>query len=188
MKNIKTIAIGAIALISTVSLANATPMLASLQQSESMVAQTAKQQSPIQLKLAAERQSIIAVASGQVDWKPLGSDASLRPGETIRYVVTASNISDRTIKKLVVTQPIPKNSVYVLNSATLPNIEGAKLDYSIDGGKTYSESPTIRVKLENGEIATRPAPASMYTNVRWNFGDSFPAKTVVNATYQVRIR
>lgn len=101
-------------------------------------------------------------------------------------MVTASNISDRQIKKLVVTQPIPNGTVYVSKSATL--FDGAKLAYSIDSGKTYSENPTIRVKLENGEIVTRPAPESMYTNVQWTFGDSFPAKTVANATYQVRIR
>ncbi|MFN4857069.1 MAG: hypothetical protein ACK5YH_16350 [Pseudanabaena sp.] len=187
MKYMNMIGLGAIALISTVSLANM-PMLASLQQNEPAIAQSAKPQSAIQLQLAAQRQSIIAVASGRGDWKAIPKDASLRPGETIRYVVTASNTSDRNIKKLVVTQPIPQGSVYVLNSATLPNVEGVKLEYSIDGGRTYSESPSIRVKLENGEIVNQPAPASMYTNVRWNFGDTFPAQTVVNATYQVRIR
>jgi uncharacterized repeat protein (TIGR01451 family) len=188
MKRINIISLGAIALISSISFAAVMPSLASLQNSDPAIAQTAKQESPVQLKLAAERQSIIATASGRVDWKPLPTDASLRPGETIRYVVTASNTSDRQIKKLVVNQPIPKGSVYVLGSATLPNVEGAKLDYSIDGGKTYTEKPTIRVKLENGEIVTRPAPESMYTHIRWRFGDNFSAKTVAYATYKVRIR
>ena len=188
MKSINMIGLGAIALLSSISISGVMPSLASLQNSEPAIAQTAKQEAPVQLKLAAERQSIIATASGRVDWKPMSENASLRPGETIRYVVTASNTSDRQIKKLVVTQPIPKGSVYVLGSATLPKVEGANLDYSIDGGKTYSEKPTIRVKLENGEIVTRPAPDSMYTHVRWRFGDNFSAKTVANATYQVRIR
>jgi len=182
------IGLGAIAFLAVMPFTGVRPGLAILQSQEPVVAQTSQQQSPIQLKLAAEKQSLVAVASGQVDWIPLPSNASLRPDETIRYVVTASNTSDRAIKNLVVTQPIPRGSIYVLNSATLPNIEGAKIDYSIDGGRRYSKSPTIRVKLDNGEIVTRPAPASLYTNVRWNFGDSFPAKTVSNATYQVRIR
>ena len=188
MKSINMLGLGAIALLSSISISGVMPSLASLQNSEPAIAQTAKQEAPIKLQLAAERQSLLAVASGQLDWKPLPNDATLRPGETIRYVVTASNTSDRQIKKLVVTQQIPKGSVYVLGSATLPKVEGANLDYSIDGGKTYSEKPTIRVKLENGEIVTRPAPDSMYTNVRWRFGDNFSAKTVANATYQVRIR
>lgn len=185
MKPTNMIGLGAIALI---SFAAVMPSLASLQTSDPAIAQTAKQESPVQLKLAAERQSIIATASGRIEWKPLPENASLRPGENIRYVVTASNISDRQIKKLVVNQPIPKGSVYVLGSATLPKIEGATVDYSIDGGKTYSDKPTIRVKLESGEIVTRPAPDSMYTNVRWRFGDNFSAKTVAYASYQVRIR
>ncbi len=188
MKSINMIGLGAIALLSSMSLSGVMPSLASFQNSDPAIAQTAKQESPVQLKLAAERQSIIGTASGSIVWKPLPNNATLRPGETIRYVVTASNISDRQIKKLVVNQPIPKGSVYVLGSATLPQVEGAKLDYSIDGGKVYTEKPTIRVKLENGEIVTRPAPESMYTNVRWRFGDNFSAKTVVYANYQVRIR
>jgi uncharacterized repeat protein (TIGR01451 family) len=188
MKPIDTFKLGAIALISSISFAAVMPSLASLQTSDPAIAQTAKQESPVQLKLAAERQSIIAAASGGGTWKPLPANTSLRPGETIRYVVTASNISDRTIKKLVVNQPVPKGSVYVLGSATLPTVEGAAVDYSIDGGKTYSEKPTIRVKLESGEIVTRPAPDSLYTNVRWSFGDNFSAKTVAYASYQVRIR
>lgn len=182
------IGLGAIALITSIPLTGVMPSIASLQSRDTAIAQTAKQESPIKLQLAAERQSILAVASGQVEWRPLPTNASLRPGETIRYVVTASNTSDRQISKLVVTQPIPNGSVYVSNSATLPNFDGAKLTYSIDSGKTYTENPTIRVKLESGEIVTRPAPVSMYTNVRWNFGDRFPAKSVANATYQVRIR
>lgn len=188
MQRMNLIGIGAIALLSTVPFTGVMPGLASSQSSEPVFAQSSQQQAPIQLKLVAERQSVVAIASGQVEWKPLPTNASLRPGENIRYVVTASNISDRQIKNLVVTQPIPKSSIYVLGSATLPTIQGAKLDYSIDGGKTYSDNPTIRVKLDSGEIVNRPAPDSMYTNVRWRFGDSFPAKTITYATYQVRIR
>ena len=188
MKHLNIVSLGAIALLSSISFSAVMPSLASLQNSEPAIAQTAKQEAPIKLQLAAERQSLLAVASGQVKWLPMDNNTALRPGENIRYVVTASNTSDRTIKKLVVNQPIPKGSVYVLGSATLPKVEGANLDYSIDGGKTYSEKPTIRVKLENGEIVTRPAPDSMYTHVRWRFGDNFSAKTVANATYQVRIR
>lgn len=189
MKNIKTIGLGIFALLVSAHFTSVMPSLASLiQVGESSVAQSPQQQSPIQLKLAAERQSLLAVASGRVEWIPLPTDASVRPGEIIRYVVTASNISDRTIKKLVVTQPIPRNAVYVLNSATLPKFEGSKLDYSIDGGKNYRENPTVRVKLDSGEIVDRPAPASLYTNVRWNLGDAFPSQTVVNVSYQVRIR
>lgn len=182
------IGLGAIALVATTSFAGVMPGLATLQSRDTAIAQTAKQDSPVKLVLAAERRPLVAIASGQTEWTPLPSGASLRPGETIRYIVTASNTSDRAIKNLVVTQPIPKGSVYVLNSATLPSVEGARVDYSIDGGKSYSAKPTIRVKLENGEVVTRPAPETMYTNVRWAFGGSLSPKTVSNATYQVRIR
>ena len=189
MKRINMIGLGAIALIATsASFAGVMPSLATLRSRDTAIAQTEKQESPVKLVLAAERRPLVAIASGQTEWTPLPTNAALRPGETIRYVVTASNTSDRAIKNLVVTQPIPKGSVYVLGSATLPSIEGAKVVYSIDGGKNYSAKPTIRVKNEKGEIVTQDAPVTMYTNVRWTFGEVLPPKTASNATYQVRIR
>ncbi len=188
MKRINLIGLGAIALIATTAFSGVMPGLATLQSRDTAIAQTAKQDSPVKLVLAAEKRALLDIVSGQNKWVPLAPNASLQPGETIRYVVTASNTSDRAIKNLVVTQPIPKGSVYVLNSATLPSIDGAKVEYSIDGGKNYSAKPTIRVKNENGEIVTKPAPETMYTNVRWTFGESLSPKTASNATYQVRIR
>lgn len=187
MKPTNLISASAIALMVAIPFAVVTPSIASLQSREYAIAQNAQQQGSVQLKLAAERQSIIAAASGQMEWKPMPTNAALVPGETIRYVVTASNTSDRPIKNLVINQPIPQNSVYVLGSATIPNIDGAKLIFSIDGGRSYTEKPTIKKKNENGEIVAVPAPDNLYTHIRWNFGETFPPQTV-NATYQVRIR
>lgn len=79
MKRLNMIGLGAIALLATIPFTGVMPGLASLQSRESAVAQTAKQESPVQLKLAAQRLTILAAASGQVDWKPLPTNASLRP-------------------------------------------------------------------------------------------------------------
>jgi hypothetical protein len=38
--------------------------------------------------------------------------------------------------------------------------------YSIDGGVTYSAQPMIE-QVVDGERVQRPAPAEMYTHIRW---------------------
>ncbi|WP_434685825.1 hypothetical protein [Pseudanabaena minima] len=142
--------------------------------------------SPIQLTLGLQRK---VTHYGQESWQRIPENTQIYIGETIRYVVTASNFSNHPVENLVVFQEIPKNSLYFLNSATLPRfVEGAKLYFSIDGGKTYSEQPMIQVKLENGEIFTQPAPADRYTNIKWDFGSRLPAGTSSSVTYQVLMR
>lgn len=75
----------------------------------------------------------------------------------------------------------------MLNSVTVKH-NTAKIIYSIDNGKSFGEKPLVQVKLPNGKIVTRPAPAALYTHVRWKFGQAISPKVDVNATYQVRVR
>jgi uncharacterized repeat protein (TIGR01451 family) len=102
---------------------------------------------------------------------------SVKPGDTIVYTIAANNISDRPIGKLVVNQKIRPGTTYVLNSAT--PVKGTDLTFSIDGGKSYTTQPTI---------AKKPAPATSYTNVRWNFTDKVAPKSNSNLSYEVRVR
>jgi hypothetical protein len=59
---------------------------------------------------------------------------------------------------------------------------------SIDNGKHFVAKPMIRVKLANGKVETQPAPANMYTHVRWKFEQPISPKTALNAAYQVRVK
>ncbi len=54
----------------------------------------------------------------QVSWQTLPSDAPVQPGDIIRYVQFLNFSSERRVKNLVLTQPIPPKTVYILNSAT----------------------------------------------------------------------
>jgi uncharacterized repeat protein (TIGR01451 family) len=106
----------------------------------------------------------------------------------MRYVVTSTNVSDRAISNLVVTQPIPQRTIYVLNSATLGIAGNVEVTYSIDGGKTFVAQPTIQVKQPDGTVETRPAPAETYTHVRWKFPEALNPAVALNSSYQVKVR
>lgn len=116
----------------------------------------------------------------------LRSAPTIKPGDIVRYTVSGNNRTDQPISGLVLTDDLPANMVYVMDSAV--SVGGATITYSIDGGKTYTANPTIQVRLSDGTVATRPAPADRYTHVRWTFQSAVPAKGSVNGQYQVRVQ
>lgn len=179
---------GAIALMTAIPFVGEMPVLANLRQAGEAIAQNIQRQPQVALSLGAEKK-IIRNQQGkqQVSWQTLQGNVTVQPGDMLRYIVTGKNNSDRPVNNLVFTQPIPKQTTYVLNSVTVKN-NTAKVTYSIDNGKSFVEKPLVQVKLPNGKIVTRPAPAELYTHVRWKFGQAISPKADVNATYQVRVR
>jgi uncharacterized repeat protein (TIGR01451 family) len=150
----------------------------------------AQQQQPVELLLAAEKRQIIRDELGKekISWNSLPSNSQVIPGSILRYTVIAKNNTSRNMSNLTVIQPIPSGMVYIIPSATALNAAGARLEFSIDGSKTFSSNPIIRVRGRNGQIEERPAPADAYTHVRWNFGETLPANSKVAVSYQVRVK
>lgn len=156
---------------------------------KSILAQNVQNQPKVQLRLTAAKKIVQKDAQGKdkVTWQSLQGNVTVQPGDVIRYTVMGANNGDRPANNLVVTQPIPKQTAYVLNSsATIKNT--ATVTYSINNGKTFVAKPTVQVKLANGKIETRPAPAEAYTHVRWKFNDAIAVKSTVGAVYQVRVK
>lgn len=179
--------LSAIALIATVPFVATMPGFAGLQQQfNSAIAQNAPAKK-VQLRLEAEKQ-VVENTQGkqQVSWKALEGNVVVQPGDVLRYKLSGENNSDRPIKNLVLLQPIPKQTVFVLSSATVPS--GAKITYSIDAGKTFVAQPTVQVKAANGTVETKPAPAEAYTHIRWDVNSPIAPATKLSATYQVKVR
>ncbi|MCC5600996.1 hypothetical protein [Nostoc favosum] len=187
MKRLSFASLGAIALIATVPFVSQVPGVASLWHSTSAVAENVKTQGQIQLRLEAEKQVVAQDQQGKQSktWQPLKGQAVVRPGDVLRYTLSGENKSDRAVKNLTLNQPIPKGIMYVLKSANATN--NAKITYSIDGGRSFVENPTVRVTLPNGKVETKPAPATVYTHIRLQV-PSVAAKTIVKATYQTQVR
>jgi hypothetical protein len=67
-------------------------------------------------------------------------------------------------------------------------VNGTVYFLEVPNGKTFVEKPIVQVKLPDGKVEMRPAPAEAYTHVRWNFGSSVNPKTMMAASYQVRVQ
>jgi uncharacterized repeat protein (TIGR01451 family) len=187
MKRLSIAGLGAIALIVTVPFVSQVPGVASLWHSTSAYAQNVKPQGQIQLRLEAEKQVVAQDQQGKQSktWQPLKGQAVVQPGDVLRYTLIGENKSDRLVKNLILNQAIPKGMVYVLKSVNVAN--NAKVIYSIDGGRSFVENPTVKVTLPDGKVETKPAPAIAYTHIRLQI-PSLAAKTTVKATYQTQVR
>ncbi|BAY10924.1 DUF11 domain-containing protein [Calothrix sp. NIES-2098] len=188
MKRFSMMSISAIALIAGISFAGEIPVISNIIHSDTAIAQNAKK-GAVQLRLEAEKKVVQDNQGKQtVTWQALQGQVVVHPGDILRYTVTGGNNGDKAVKNLTINQAIPQGMVYVLKSATVNDKQGAKITYSIDGGRSFVENPTIKVTLPNGKEETRPAPATAYTHIRWNFGSSVSAKETVKGTYQAQVR
>jgi uncharacterized repeat protein (TIGR01451 family) len=86
-------------------------------------------------------------------------------GDTIIYTITYRNDGEALAQEVIINDPIPEGTVYILNSAEGSDSE---ISFSIDGGLRYSKPP-IRylVKRADGTQEETEAPAEVYTHVKW---------------------
>jgi len=124
--------------------------------------------------------------SGGVAWVTLKNGAQVAPGERILYRLDLVNQGELEARNPVALGPVPAGTAFVPGTAsTAPDL---KIDYSIDGGKTFSEKPIIVVTGKDGRRQIMPAPADRYTTVRWTWGTPLAAGATASVSYQVQVR
>ena len=126
-----------------------------------------------------------AVARGD-ESVPLEKAGAVHPGEVLDWVITSANEGDGAAREYKTVGQIPRGTSFVAGSATAEY--GAAVTYSIDNGKTFSAQPTVEEKQPDGSVKQVPAPASAYTQVRYEWSDPLAAGSKLAASYKVRVR
>jgi uncharacterized repeat protein (TIGR01451 family) len=176
----------AIATLISLPLVTDSPALAEFRGSGRAITQ-AQARPDVKLSLVAEKQITVGENNAKKTiWQPLKSGESVTPGDRLRYRLTGRNEGQVPAKNLVLNQPIPAQMTYVIGSVQAPS--GAKVLFSIDGGKSFIATPLIKVKQLDGKLIDQPAPAETYTHVRWVLGSDITAKSIVNTSYELRVR
>jgi len=180
--------LGAVALIASVTTVAQMPAARNFLES-SVNAQNVQKQQKVKLQLDAEKQVIVQDQQGKQSksWQSLKGQATVQPGDVLRYTISGENISDKQVKNLTINQPIPQGMEFVLKSTIGDIKSNTKVTYSIDNGRSFVENPTVKVTLPNGKVETKPAPASSYTHLRMQV-PSVEAKSVVKGSYQVKVK
>jgi uncharacterized repeat protein (TIGR01451 family) len=121
----------------------------------------AQQSNPLKITLS---EALVDLPEGRKAERDEKGMLMSQPGDIIRYTLLAENTSNQEAHNVELVDPIPFGTEYVLGSAEGKN---TTILYSIDGGGTYVQQPTIEVLDEQGRVVKKPAPASMYTHVKW---------------------
>jgi len=107
-----------------------------------------------------------------------------KPGDVIRYGLVFTNVTAGPVKNIQFVDPIPAGMVYVLGSAAADR--PVRLEYSIDGGKSYSAQPVIAV-VQDGKTVEQLAPRERYTHVRWTVPGSLAPGAKVTAEFRTQV-
>ena len=125
-----------------------------------------------------------APARSQTIDAPDRAPNTVTPGDVVEYRLVFTNITGRPINNIQFTDPLPEGMHYLQGTAGA-NRENVDVEFSLDGGTSYSELPMVEVVVD-GRTELRPASPEVYTDIRWTVhGEVQPGARVV-AAFQVR--
>ncbi len=123
----------------------------------------AQEQGHIVLSTVAEQEITVTGENG-VETVERVPASKVVPGNVVIYTITARNVSDDPVDKVVITDPIPKHMTYTAGTAEGMHTE---VRFSADGGETYAFAADLQIIGEDGQ--PRRAVAEDYTHIRWHF-------------------
>jgi uncharacterized repeat protein (TIGR01451 family) len=116
---------------------------------------------------------------------PVEKASMVVSGEVLAWTISSANEGNAAALNYKAVGHIPAGMTFVPGSA---NADGSvNAFYSIDQGKSYTPQPTIPEKQPDGSVKQVPAPASMYTDVRYEWTDPLIAGSKLSASYKVRV-
>lgn len=112
--------------------------------------------------------------------------SAVHPGEILDWTITSANEGSAPARQYKTIGQIPQGTSFIAGSAVAEY--GASVSYSIDGGKNFAAQPVIEQEQADGTKKLVPAPASMYTQVRYDWNDPLAANSTLSASYKVRVK
>ena len=123
-------------------------------------------------------------ADGHTTLTPV-EEAPPKSGDEIEYDIAASNGGTSPALHLIPVGRVPAGTAYVAGSA---KAAGAHPEFSLDGGKTWSASPTVTVKDPSGVVVVKKADPALYTMVRFVSAGALAPHGSAVYSYEVRVK
>ena len=101
------------------------------------------------------------------------------PGDTLVFILSYSNRGAEAATGFVVTNPVPAAVRYT-------GTEGAAVEVSVDGGKSWGALSALTVTNEDG--TRRPAAEADVTHLRWSFDRPIPAGDGGTLSFHARVK
>lgn len=111
--------------------------------------------------------------------------ATVKSGEVMDWTIASMNEGNAPAREYKAIGVVPPGTQFVAGSVSADG--SAKVTYSIDNGKSFSAQPMLEEKQPDGATRKVVAPASMYTQIRYEWADPLVQGTKLNASYKVRL-
>lgn len=106
----------------------------------------------------------------------------VKPGDTVEYRAAYRNTSNRSLRKVVATLPVPINAMAYLPDSAKPGGVQVSLD-----GEHFAAPPLFRnVTLPDGRKARREVPPGEYRYLRWVI-DELPPQSSATLTARMQL-
>lgn len=137
----------------------------------------------LEIKVKAEKAKVVTKDGQKVTKMVIAK--SFSPGEVIHYTILFRNTGNEEATDAVLSDPIPKGTVYIPGSAT----ETGDLTFSIDGGKTFKKPAllTYETKSAAGAVEKKVASPEEYTHIRWVI-NKIPAGSNGKVSFDVKVK
>lgn len=112
--------------------------------------------------------------------------SAVNPGEVLDWTIVSENSGNAAALEYKAVGHIPRGTTFVEGSAKADG--SGKAMFSIDGGKSFSAQPMIEENQADGTVKLIPAPASMYTEIRYEWADPLAQGGKLSASYRVRVK
>jgi uncharacterized repeat protein (TIGR01451 family) len=125
----------------------------------------------------------VKAADGTIASKLVPADKVV-PGDEVKYTIVFKNDANVPVDAgtVVITNPVPENTVYLADSAFG---SGTKIQYSIDGAKTFGSPNDLTVVRDGAKV---PASSADYTTIRWTFGPALAPAAQSFVSFNVRLK
>jgi uncharacterized repeat protein (TIGR01451 family) len=141
-----------------------------------LIAAIARPEVKVQLSAAVQRDSELV---------PLEKASAVKPGEVLDWTIVSENSGNAAAHDYQTVAHIPRGTEFVAGTA---KAEGAKAEFSIDNGKSFSDKPMVEEKQADGTVKRVAAPVAMYTNIRYEWSDPLAQGGKLSASYKVRVK
>lgn len=90
----------------------------------------------------------------------------VEPGQILIFTLYYANNGDEKATNVVINNPIPEDTAYLVGSAFGEN---SKIIFSIDSGQTFKKPSLLKyeIKSPDGKPVKKTASPEQYTDIRW---------------------
>lgn len=118
----------------------------------------------IEIKTVSEKE-IIEIIDGRETVKIVPA-AEVEPGQTLIFKLQYVNRGDEKATNVVINNPVPKDTTYLVGSAYGGESE---ITFSIDSGKNFKQPSLLKYEIKgpDGKKLKKLASPDHYTDIRW---------------------